>query len=260
MLNSREIPWLRILAEGAAIVASILIAFSIDAWWTNRQLRDDEQYLLSNLDAEFTRLQKELYDSRRFYSAIRESALALIDIGSSNPESADPADIDRHLSQVLFWGTTGVWSNGDLDSAISSGSINLIRNRELRRKLGRWPGMLSDARELVSQDQDFYKTRRRPYLSENMYMPQISNLSTEIPGIPERAHYDWGNPPDYPIDPSYRELVFQAEFQNILWERAGYLNDIMFVGIGFADKNRSSYSTFGKDIESTLELIRSELE
>ena len=37
MQNVREIPWLRIGAESVAIVASILVAFGIDAWWEGRQ-------------------------------------------------------------------------------------------------------------------------------------------------------------------------------------------------------------------------------
>ena len=36
---SRPIPWLRVFAEGAVIVVSILLAFGIDAWWEGRQER-----------------------------------------------------------------------------------------------------------------------------------------------------------------------------------------------------------------------------
>ena len=36
-MNTRQIPWPRIAAESAAIIASILLAFWIDAWWEGRQ-------------------------------------------------------------------------------------------------------------------------------------------------------------------------------------------------------------------------------
>ena len=44
MSDTREIPWKRLVVEGAAIVASILLAFAIDAWWQDRsdQLRVTE--------------------------------------------------------------------------------------------------------------------------------------------------------------------------------------------------------------------------
>ena len=53
----QSISWPRIIAEGVAIVASILIAFSIDAWWTERQAREQERNVLTNLLGEFTRLE-----------------------------------------------------------------------------------------------------------------------------------------------------------------------------------------------------------
>jgi len=45
----KQIPLLRILAEGAVIVVSILLAFGIDAWWGGYQLRQDERALLHEL-------------------------------------------------------------------------------------------------------------------------------------------------------------------------------------------------------------------
>ena len=46
-------PWKRIAVEAATIVASILLAIAIDAWWQNRQVRVDEQEVLVGLRAEF---------------------------------------------------------------------------------------------------------------------------------------------------------------------------------------------------------------
>jgi hypothetical protein len=37
IVPTREVPWLRVVAEAALIVASILLAFGIDAWWEGRQ-------------------------------------------------------------------------------------------------------------------------------------------------------------------------------------------------------------------------------
>jgi hypothetical protein len=43
---SRSIPWPRILAEGGAIVVSILFAFGIQAWWEGRQERNPSSTIL----------------------------------------------------------------------------------------------------------------------------------------------------------------------------------------------------------------------
>jgi hypothetical protein len=36
MADSRIIPWTTIAVEAVAIVLSILLAFAIDAWWTEK--------------------------------------------------------------------------------------------------------------------------------------------------------------------------------------------------------------------------------
>ena len=46
---TRQVPWLRLLAEGFAIVVSILLAFGIQAWWEDRQERAVETALLTGL-------------------------------------------------------------------------------------------------------------------------------------------------------------------------------------------------------------------
>ena len=59
MTIRREIPWPRILAEGTAVVVSILLAFSIDAWWDERKERADEHQVLLGLKAQFKANQRE---------------------------------------------------------------------------------------------------------------------------------------------------------------------------------------------------------
>ena len=53
MSKVSEIPWPRILAEGTAIVVSILLAFSIEAWWTDRQEQAEQERILLALKKEF---------------------------------------------------------------------------------------------------------------------------------------------------------------------------------------------------------------
>jgi hypothetical protein len=50
--SRQAVPWLRIGAEGSAIVLSILLAFAIDAWWQGRQDDRDEYLVLEDLSQE----------------------------------------------------------------------------------------------------------------------------------------------------------------------------------------------------------------
>ena len=53
MTETKTVPWKRLSIEAAAIVASILLAFAIDAWWEERALRIEEQQVLQGLREEF---------------------------------------------------------------------------------------------------------------------------------------------------------------------------------------------------------------
>ena len=87
MTRTQNIPWMRISVEATAIVASILLAFAIDAWWQNRQDRIDEQEILAGLRSEFIAnldiLTRHLAYTRRDIQTL-ESIVTLIESGQSN--------------------------------------------------------------------------------------------------------------------------------------------------------------------------------
>ena len=71
MNKSQEIPWKRLFVEATAIVASILIAFAIDAWWQDRTehiveaqylraLREDLNHSLQLLDESETQHRQQV--------------------------------------------------------------------------------------------------------------------------------------------------------------------------------------------------------
>lgn len=83
MITDRTIPWRRIAVEGIAIVASILLAFAIDAWWEDRQRAETEQVVLQTLLSDFRGKQVLLSDMNTFSEAIVESVEILLMAASS---------------------------------------------------------------------------------------------------------------------------------------------------------------------------------
>jgi hypothetical protein len=53
---TKEIPWGRVLVEGVVIVASILLAFGVDAWWAERAEKRAEREELANVRQELASL------------------------------------------------------------------------------------------------------------------------------------------------------------------------------------------------------------
>lgn len=75
-----QIPWTRILAEGAIIVVSILLAFAIQAWWEGSKERAEEQRILAAIRAELhsnvAEIDRELtYRTQRTLISSRSSML-----------------------------------------------------------------------------------------------------------------------------------------------------------------------------------------
>jgi hypothetical protein len=69
MTNRVKLSWARILAEGGAILVSILLAFGIQALWEQRLERAAEAELLSRLHAEFSANLSRI-DERTFYRKV----------------------------------------------------------------------------------------------------------------------------------------------------------------------------------------------
>ena len=57
---TRQIPWLRVFVEGVVIVASILIAFALDASWEAYRQSQEERTILEGLRVDFTTSGRDL--------------------------------------------------------------------------------------------------------------------------------------------------------------------------------------------------------
>src|SRR5210317_918618 len=103
MSNQFKISWPRIIAEGSAIVVSILLAFWIQAWWESRQAHSAEQIILAALSVELRSLAEE-YDGRRQYiNALRESGRTLL-IASGNPNNRlSDEEMDSLLGDLTWY-------------------------------------------------------------------------------------------------------------------------------------------------------------
>ena len=111
MANSNNIQWKRISAEGAAIVVSILLAFSIEAWWDERRDGASERVMLSSLLAELhaTEISFDINDGH--VAAIRDSTQQLLNaaVGPNNPlgdRDIDGLFVDQPpviVTEDLYW-------------------------------------------------------------------------------------------------------------------------------------------------------------
>lgn len=142
MSKSQSIPWTRIAIEAAAIVASILLAFAIDAWWDNVQEREEEREILIELRVEFEINQKILAQTAENHRRALNAMQNIVSLSKSEitveAESLGTL-FRRSLSTPHYNPATGA-----LAATIGSGRLSLIRNVELRNRLAGWNAVISD--------------------------------------------------------------------------------------------------------------------
>ncbi len=206
MPNTRDIPWPRIIAEGGAIVISILLAFWIEAWWDDRSDALQERTLLTALLEDFRATSDEFETTIAGHSQVfssMEQILFWAESGSVPKESH--AQVDQLLASVFYRNTFDP-PMGAVDTILASGRLNLARNPALVTELTRWTALVEDLneRETVAADH-FYQTVY-PYLSSNLNIQDLDK------GIPYPGGVPW---PQQPTD-AY-QLVSNRDFHNIIY-------------------------------------------
>ena len=212
MTDTQNIPWKRISVEAAAIVASILLAFAIDAWWDEREKRNEESEILLGLQKEFV-LNREMLGQRL---ATHEGSLLLfrrlLDAIYSGKWNANELNMDQTLLWLLSPNTTDL-GGGALDGLVNSGRIELLSSKVLREKLAGWEGVFGEVRDDEINNSNLVFDRVIPYL-----------LRWKVPINGAFSAYDWPMAAKSLAEDAdaLSRLLSDAEFQVLVEIRYGY--------------------------------------
>lgn len=154
MTATQNIPWARLAVEATAIVASILLAFAIDAWWSDREIDQWQTAQLRALRDEFS-ANLELLDIivQTHDSTARSLESLIVQIRDTNG-AIQVTVSDAALVALVAWRTSDI-STGTLDSLLSSGKLAEIDNSDIRQSLAAWPSDVGDAQEDEILARDF---------------------------------------------------------------------------------------------------------
>jgi hypothetical protein len=134
------------LYEGTMIVASILVAFALDASWANYQEDRVEQRILRELQEEMDSARTRIEASLAELKSVLTSTHAMIEHLGPDTIPMTPAEAEALLKAMLDLNTLEVPSSV-LDSVVSSGQLGLISDVALRRALAEWPAPVADVTE-----------------------------------------------------------------------------------------------------------------
>jgi hypothetical protein len=154
MTATQNIPWLRLAIEATAIVASILLAFAIDAWWSDREIDQWQTAQLRALRDEFSANLKSLDIIVQTHDRTARSLESLIAQIRDTNDTIQVTVSDAALVALVAWRTSDI-STGTLDSLLSSGKLAEIDNSDIRQSLAAWPSEVGDAQEDEVLARDF---------------------------------------------------------------------------------------------------------
>ena len=228
MNMGRKTPWARISVEGLTIVASILLAFWIDAWWDESQRHDAEQAVLRTLLDDLRVKQALLSDMNQFNKAIVESAETLLRVASGIEQEPDKDTIDRFIGDTWWVSNEALWDSAPLNLVASGSGLSLVSNPRLVQELAALQVAIGRVRYHYRNDGEFHNNVVTPFMIANANMAQISANMQHRPGQPEIATTF----PDLGFVNSYRhsDLLVNVEFQNLLVAKIERCTDILDVG------------------------------
>ena len=159
---------MQIAVEATAIVASILLAFAIDAWWQDRQDRSDEQEILAGLKSEFVAnldtLTRHLAYTRRDVQTL-ENIVTLIE---SNQSSNANSIVLETFIEMTTPATTDL-RNGTLNALLSSGRLEILQSKKLRILLAAWDGVMREVWDDQANNAKMVSDLFIPYFIQENY-------------------------------------------------------------------------------------------
>jgi hypothetical protein len=228
MNADRKIPWPRIAVEGVAIVASILLAFSIDAWWGARQREGAEQAVLHTLLADLHVKQALLADMNRFNQAIVESAETLLRVAAGTEQNPGEDTIDRLIADTWWVSNEALWDSAPLNLLVAGGNLSLVSNPNLVQELAALQVAIGRLRYHYRNDGEFHNDVMTPFMIARANMAQISAAMQHRPGQPEITSAF----PELGFDRRqlHSELLSTVAFQNLLVAKIERCTDILNIG------------------------------
>ena len=211
--------WGRILLESLAVVASILLAFAIDAWWDQRAERSQRREVVAALLQQAQQNQARLDSMVAYHEYARDATEVLLEAATGGAIPSDSMD-------VILYGISG-WPYPAFDRVAVDlafeGTAGLLGDDAIARSVTLWRRMLDQSQEHEAALQHTIRDVLWPYLRQHGSLPQIASAESQMPGDPG---YTSATPFRRGID--HTALLRENEFLGILQEEKWNHEDALY--------------------------------
>ncbi|MBT8299792.1 MAG: hypothetical protein EX254_11265 [Flavobacteriaceae bacterium] len=229
------------IGEILLVVFGILIALQINNWNEERKDRNREQLILKNLKSDFTTNINNVNDAYNSFIQAYDASVTLLEIIRSE-DDIDSSEIEQLVDDILNKTKSLDIITGSINEMLNTGSINLIRDTNLKTQLSNWSFHQTDTED----DIVIY----RAYLFD-FFIPSLTNkVRLRNMGVLEFFDEDLNlkdiAPSNFSID--YNQTIRSVEFENEVYNNA--LNYMYAL---------NSYKLFNDYLKGTLELIEANI-
>lgn len=214
MANTRR--WKKLALESVVIVLSILLAFSIDAWWDNRENQRAGLALLQRLHADFEAIKPELKSVEEEHAFRQQAAVRLLASLSSGEVLTIKGRVDEDIAFTFIGSRTFQPGTGAVDAFVNGEGARLIENGRLADLLLSWPGLIEELQE---------EEQRLLRIATERWTPFLASRTDLAPFIAVMQGYNpaFGQLPNGLLDNRARQpFAADQEFLNIALERFTY--------------------------------------
>jgi hypothetical protein len=213
-------------AEILVVVAGVLIALALNAWWQGRQQAREEQRLLVALLDEFTANQDRLAGILAFHSDLKATAQVLLALSADPSPTLSVDSADQLLADVTWWASYTTLESTVLDAAVQDGQLDLIRTDSLRRLLSTWRSEVGSAVAQSNQEFAHYANAWLPLLRAESDIAQFADKAKLIPG--SNVPYQGAPIPQRMERTDHRPLIRSRTFRNAMVQKLWIEDDVLY--------------------------------
>jgi hypothetical protein len=142
-LTGSSLPWKRLLAEFAVIVAGVLIALAVDSWWERHQERNQAEEYLKQLLVDFQETERRLRGTMAADTEKLEEVNSVIGRALRGPlPQADSLELPTGYN--YFEPLTGT-----LAALIQGGDLRLLRSDSIRFELIAFSALIHETETIL---------------------------------------------------------------------------------------------------------------
>ena len=201
------------IGEILLVMIGILLALQVNNWNNSRIEDNREQTILRNLHSDF---RENITELNRIYEGTEESyksSVRLLEIVKDSIQ-LKPKEIEALLNSIINGFYSLDLNSASVDEIINTGSLNIIKDVELRKYISNWSFIVADSEDDI---EIFYD-----YLF-NFFIPSLTDKTTlRNIGIPDflmkRLDIPQVSPSNFKLDQN--TTLRTVEFENELYNNA----------------------------------------